>query len=527
MGIGQTNDITEKDSVVKLLQSGILNQGNLNGKIGHTGVISLSEDNTVKLYRSKRNIGIVNVILFITRLVSNPRGWQWGIRVGTRYLGTRRGQEKAIDTGRDALGDVEVLEKLKDLVNRFHNNSKAPQETTTQSSQTIKQLNLELINAVKQSNLDKVKEYVNKGANVETKDSNGSTALHIAAKSGNLDITRFLLDKGADFNAQDSLGFMPLHLAVEHGHLDIVKSLVEKGADVDAYQGGYSYSTALHLAAQKGHLDVIKYLIEKGANHKATDRDGKTPMLRAIQNGHLDVSGYLMETEEQQVTTNAQQVTKGQQITEVTEVNDNKVPQETATQISTVGTSEKHVTESYSKAPQEFTTQISTVGTSERHITESYSKVPQEITTQISTTELNDSKTPQEATTQMSTVGASQQQTTELNDNKTPQGQISTKEQPVTEEPPKSLVQEIWKFISDLLPKSRDGLLIESYSKMPQEITTQMSTARTSAKQVTGEQRVTEVNGINTPQEATTQMSTVRTSVKLITEKQRTTERQQ
>ena len=75
----------------------------------------------------------------------------------------------------------------------------------------------------------------------------------VAADGGQLDVAKFLVDKRADVNARDSDGSTPLMLAASMGHLNIVKFLVANGADVNASSknGGIS----LMAASFKGNLD--------------------------------------------------------------------------------------------------------------------------------------------------------------------------------------------------------------------------------------------------------------------------------
>lgn len=173
------------------------------------------------------------------------------------------------------------------------NECKTSQEITNQNSQ---KLSLELIIAVKESNLDKVKEYINKGADVNTRDYyhwHENTILHWAAKKGFVGIAKFLLDKCANVNFRNTFDDTPLHLAAENGHLDIVKSLVEKGANVNAKRR--HGLTPLHFAAKNDHLDVVKYLVdEKGADFNVKDNDGMTPLHVAASGGHLDIVKYLI-----------------------------------------------------------------------------------------------------------------------------------------------------------------------------------------------------------------------------------------
>lgn len=57
----------------------------------------------------------------------------------------------------------------------------------------------------------------------------GRTALHIAALKGNEELVRLLCDLGADFDLADNLGNTPLHYASSWNHVPIVQLLIERG----------------------------------------------------------------------------------------------------------------------------------------------------------------------------------------------------------------------------------------------------------------------------------------------------------
>ena len=54
---------------------------------------------------------------------------------------------------------------------------------------------------------------INHGANVNEKDKDGSTPLHLAAWNGKLECCEFLINHGVNVNEKDSDGNTPLHLA--------------------------------------------------------------------------------------------------------------------------------------------------------------------------------------------------------------------------------------------------------------------------------------------------------------------------
>lgn len=63
--------------------------------------------------------------------------------------------------------------------------------------------------------LQKVREFLQKGANPDGRDSFGGTALHAAMFQKNMEVVKALLEKGCDINAQAAgNGFTPLHDAV-------------------------------------------------------------------------------------------------------------------------------------------------------------------------------------------------------------------------------------------------------------------------------------------------------------------------
>jgi ankyrin repeat protein len=75
------------------------------------------------------------------------------------------------------------------------------------------------------------------GAEVNSIDGFGLTALHYAAIYGRTDVVAILLEAGADIDAPDPHGWTALHMAADSGHIDVVRLLIEEGADLDAAVG--------------------------------------------------------------------------------------------------------------------------------------------------------------------------------------------------------------------------------------------------------------------------------------------------
>ena len=79
----------------------------------------------------------------------------------------------------------------------------------------------EFVELCKDGKSTEAEEALRNGANVNAKDEDGRTALHLAAFNGHADIVEALLRHGADVNAKDKDGYTALHWAATLGHAEV------------------------------------------------------------------------------------------------------------------------------------------------------------------------------------------------------------------------------------------------------------------------------------------------------------------
>jgi len=116
---------------------------------------------------------------------------------------------------------------------------------------------LKLVAAAKEGDLDKIREALREGANPDGSIYHHLPPLHMAASSGKADAVRLLLDNGAEVNRVIDMENTPLVSAVVSGHTDVVRVLLERGVDV-CYRG--SAGTAEEIAYQKGYREIAEIL---------------------------------------------------------------------------------------------------------------------------------------------------------------------------------------------------------------------------------------------------------------------------
>ncbi|XP_071133912.1 protein phosphatase 1 regulatory subunit 12A-like isoform X34 [Mytilus edulis] len=183
---------------------------------------------------------------------------------------------------------------------------------------------------------DEVLQLLKKGADINTSNIDGLTALHQACIDDNLDMVEFLVQHSADVDVCDNEGWTPLHATASCGFTEIARYLIKEGANVAAVNNDGDLpidicedeimehmlqdemskldidadaarqeeenqmledankwlnnksvkekrhqktgATALHVAAAKGYMKVISVLLQAGVDVNARDNDGWTPL---------------------------------------------------------------------------------------------------------------------------------------------------------------------------------------------------------------------------------------------------------
>ncbi|XP_013782315.1 protein phosphatase 1 regulatory subunit 12B-like isoform X1 [Limulus polyphemus] len=130
-----------------------------------------------------------------------------------------------------------------------------------------------------------------------------------ACAAGDTEEVERLLEKGADINTANVDGLTALHQACIDDNLKMVEFLVEHGCDVD--RGDNEGWTPLHATASCGFLSIAKYLLENGASVAKVNNDGELPIdiaeseemeeLLQAEIDHLGIDCDAARTEEERV----------------------------------------------------------------------------------------------------------------------------------------------------------------------------------------------------------------------------------
>ena len=161
-----------------------------------------------------------------------------------------------------------------------------------------------LHSAVLYGRLEVVRVLLDNGANAKLEIEEGATALHIVSpgkydsEKHRVGIVRLLLERGGDVNARNKNAFTPLHLAVFHGRLEVVRVLLDNGANamLETEEG----ATALHIVSpgkydsEKHRVGIARLLLERGGDVNARSQ-AYTPLHLAVFNGRLEVARVLLD----------------------------------------------------------------------------------------------------------------------------------------------------------------------------------------------------------------------------------------
>jgi len=152
----------------------------------------------------------------------------------------------------------------------------------------------DLIRAVRDGRLDVARGLLDHGADPNTAQGDGATALHHAAHRDDLDAASLLLGAGAAVSVANQLGATPLWLAARNGSAAMARHLLEAGADADAplTMG----ETPVMTAARSGDLETVRLLLAHGAEVNAVEHERQqSALMWAVAQRHSAVAQLLID----------------------------------------------------------------------------------------------------------------------------------------------------------------------------------------------------------------------------------------
>ena len=153
----------------------------------------------------------------------------------------------------------------------------------------------DVADAVMKGNKVAVRSLLQKKADVNAPQTDGTTALHWAVRSDDLETAELLIRAGASVSAATRAGATPLQLATENGNSAMIEKLVKAGADPNAPLTKWG-DTALMMAARTGKTEAIKVLLDNGTRINTIETWGGTSALMwAVSESHPDAAKILIE----------------------------------------------------------------------------------------------------------------------------------------------------------------------------------------------------------------------------------------
>ncbi|XP_006872620.1 PREDICTED: 2-5A-dependent ribonuclease [Chrysochloris asiatica] len=181
-----------------------------------------------------------------------------------------------------------------------------PQETLSPSSSArtaVENDHCQMITAIRKGDVEKVKQLLEKGADVNFQVEGGWTPLHNAVQNRREDIVDLLLLHGAEPCMRKNNGATPFILAGIVGNVNLLQCFLSKGSDVN--ECDYNGFTAFMEAAAYGKIEALRFLHERGAevnmrrktkeDQKKLGKGGATALMDAAEKGHVDALMTLLD----------------------------------------------------------------------------------------------------------------------------------------------------------------------------------------------------------------------------------------
>lgn len=130
-----------------------------------------------------------------------------------------------------------------------------------------------LNSAVRDGQVEKVRELLRTGIDVNAVSEFGDAHLYVAVDMGHVEIAEILLNARADINTTSRFGIKLLPTAARAGRIAMAKILLNAGAEINAASTGAYYDTPLREAALNSHKEMVELLLKAGANVKLTNKN--------------------------------------------------------------------------------------------------------------------------------------------------------------------------------------------------------------------------------------------------------------
>jgi len=114
--------------------------------------------------------------------------------------------------------------------------------------------------------------------------------LNVACSYNDVAFVQHLLERGANINNRDSSGFTSLALALRDENVKLAKTLLKFGADVNADLE--VCGTHLSIATIKGNSVLVHLLLKYGADPNLSDSDGNTALHLAFSIYSKNIEKY-------------------------------------------------------------------------------------------------------------------------------------------------------------------------------------------------------------------------------------------
>ncbi|MEN3000987.1 MAG: ankyrin repeat domain-containing protein [Armatimonadota bacterium] len=161
--------------------------------------------------------------------------------------------------------------------------------------------NEELLAAVEQGDMARVKVLLRAGASVNASTPSGLTALSLAIIRGHEEIALLLIEHGAGLGARDRTGYLnemnpgnsPAYYAAVYGRTRVLKAMLERG--ISPNQRDRNGRTLLMLAAENGHREAVRLLLQYGADPRARSTLGESVLDAAQRSGDPEIIAMIQQ----------------------------------------------------------------------------------------------------------------------------------------------------------------------------------------------------------------------------------------